>query len=206
MLLVGLTGGIGSGKSTVAAMLADRGAEVIDADAIARELLAPGGAALADVVAEFGTDILDGAGRLDRRRLAGIVFSDPERRRRLEGLTHPHVAQRIADELERLGADPGSASRIAVVDHPLIVETGQADRYDVLVVVLAPEALRVERVVAERGLDAAEVEARIRAQADDDRRLAVASHVLRNDGDLGALASQVAHLHGELVALAERSG
>jgi dephospho-CoA kinase len=198
VLLVGLTGGIGSGKSTVAALLASHGCDVIDADEIARGLLAPGGAALAPVLDAFGEGLAGPDGVLDRARLAAIVFADPEQRRRLESITHPLIADAIAERLGRLARRPGAEQAIVVVDHPLLVETGQVDRYDVLVVVLADASLRVERVVTDRGLTHDQVRARMAAQADDAARRAVATHVVVNDGSLEELSEAVAELHATL--------
>lgn len=203
MLLVGLTGGIGSGKSTVAALLSAHGCHVIDADAIARGLLAPGGAALGAVLDAFGHDLLGPDGLLDRRRLAAVVFSDPGARRRLEALTHPLVGAAISSELERLAAGADAQRAIVVVDHPLLVETGQAARFDALVVVLADADSRVARVVGERGLAPDEVRARIDAQASDAERRAVATHLLTNDGSPEDLAREVGRLHGELRDIVE---
>ena len=203
MLLVGLTGGIGSGKSTVASLLSAHGCHVIDADAIARGLLAPGGAALGAVLDAFGHDLLGPDGRLDRRRLAAVVFSDPEARRRLEALTHPLVVAAISSELARLAAGADAERAIVVVDHPLLVETGQAARFDALVVVLADAESRIARVVAERGLAPDEVRARMDAQATDAERRAVATHLLTNDGSPEDLAREVGRLHGELRGIVE---
>lgn len=201
MLLVGLTGGIGSGKSTVAGLLAARGCIVIDADAFARDLLAPDGAALEDVLDEFGQDLLGPDGALDRRRLAAIVFDDEERRRRLEELMHPRIAEAISAELSRLASASDADRMIVVIDHPLLVETGRAGDHDAVVVVVADEGTRVARVAATRGLAPAEVRARVRAQVDDDARRAVATHVLVNDGTPAELERAVDALHEELQGL-----
>lgn len=192
MYLVGLTGGIGSGKSTVAARFAELGAEVIDADAIAREVVEPGGPALPGLVERFGDGILQDDGTLDRRALAAIAFADDRSRADLDRLTHPHVAGRIAARIAELGGQEGARSdAIVVVDHPLLIETHQAARFDAVVVVLAPRAVRAGRLCDNRGLDRADVEARMRAQVDDDARRAAATHLVDNSGDLDDLADRV---------------
>ncbi|MGY2081997.1 dephospho-CoA kinase [Modestobacter sp. SYSU DS0657] len=194
MLRIGLTGGIGSGKSTVAALLAERGALVVDADRLAREVVAPGTAGLAEVVAAFGDRVLAADGSLDRPALAAIVFSDPEARARLDGIVHPRVRSRAA---ELVAAAPADA--VVVQDVPLLVETGQAGSYDVVLVVEAPLETRVSRLVG-RGLGEDDARARIASQATDEQRRAVADVVLVNDGDRAALADQVARFWAERVA------
>ncbi|MGY1750443.1 dephospho-CoA kinase [Modestobacter sp. SYSU DS0511] len=194
MLRIGLTGGIGSGKSTVAALLAERGALVVDADRLAREVVAPGTAGLAEVVAAFGDRVLAADGSLDRPALAAIVFSDPEARGRLDGIVHPRVRSRAA---ELVAAAPADA--VVVQDVPLLVETGQAGSYDVVLVVEAPLETRVSRLVG-RGLGEDDARARIASQATDEQRRAVADVVLVNDGDRAALADQVARFWAERVA------
>jgi dephospho-CoA kinase len=192
MYLVGLTGGIGSGKSTVAARLAERGAEVINADVIAREVVEPGGPALPGLVERFGEEILQDDGRLDRRALAAIAFADDRSRADLDRLTHPHVAGRIASRIAELGGQEGARSdQIVVVDHPLLIETQQTGRFDAVVVVVAPRDVRTARLCEHRGLDREDVEARMRAQVDDDARRAAATHLVDNSGDLEGLLDQV---------------
>ena len=195
MLRVGLTGGIGSGKSTVAELLAAHGAVIVDADAIAREVLAPGTPGLAEVVAEFGPGVLAVDGSLDRAALGRTVFADPARLRRLEAITHPKVA---LESRRRLGAAPADA--VVVYDVPLLVEKGLAAAHDVVVVVVAPLAARLARLAA-RGVDEQTARARVAAQADDDQRRAVADFVLDNSGDLPALERAV---EGLWQALLER--
>lgn len=193
---IALTGGIGSGKSTVARMLADRGAVVVDADAIAREIVEPGQPALAEIRDAFGSDVITGEGSLDRARLAEVVFADPEALARLNAITHPRIAQRSAD---LLASAPGDA--VVVYDMPLLVEQGgDALRgWDRIVVVDAPDDLRLERVVA-RGLDREDARRRLAAQATREERLAVADVILDNSGDLAALESAVDGLWSELTA------
>jgi len=186
MLMVGLTGGIGAGKSAVAARLAELGAVVIDADQLARAVVAPGTEGLAEVVAAFGAGILDHDGALDRPALGRVVFDDPEARHRLEAIIHPRVRARTAELVAAAAPDA-----IVVNDVPLLVETGIAAGYDLVVVVLADEALRVDRLVRDRGLTADQARARIRAQATDEQRRAVADVVLVNGGSLDELRAQV---------------
>jgi dephospho-CoA kinase len=185
VLRIGLTGGIGSGKSTVAALLAQHGARVVDADRIAREVVEPGTPGLAAVVAEFGDGVLTAEGALDRPALAGLVFGDPAARARLDAVVHPLVRARAA---ELVAAAPVDA--VVVQDVPLLVETGQAGSFDLVLVVEADVDTRVARLV-ERGLAAEDARARIASQATDEQRRAVADVVLRNDGDRADLAAQV---------------
>lgn len=192
MRRVGLTGGIGSGKSTVAGLLADRGAVVIDADAIAREVVEVGEPALEQITERFGDEVLQEDGSLDRAALAGIVFADAGERRALEAITHPAIGARIAQryaEIAGRDADRGTDTMV-VLDHPLLVETGVHDHQDRVIVVVAGEDLRVERLVG-RGLEAEDARVRMRSQLTDDERRAVADHVVDNNGDLASLAVQV---------------
>jgi dephospho-CoA kinase len=193
VLRIGLTGGIGSGKSTAAALLAERGARVVDADRIAREVLEPGTPGLAAVVAEFGNDVLTPAGALDRPALAAVVFGDPAARARLDAVVHPLVRARAA---ELVAAAPADA--VVVQDVPLLVETGQAGSFDLVLVVETGLDTRVARLV-DRGLSAEDARARIASQATDEQRRAVADVVLRNDGDRGELAAQVDRFWAERV-------
>ncbi len=188
---IAVTGGIGSGKSSVTARLAERGAVVIDADRIAREVVEPGTPGLAAVVAEFGTGILTPDGALDRPAMAAIVFSDEEGRRALEAIVHPLVGRRSHELLE---AAPDDA--LVVYDVPLLAESadlGRVEGFDRVVVVTAPVEVRVRRLV-ERGLAEADARARVAAQASDDARLAIADLVVDNGGDLAALDAEVDRL------------
>lgn len=194
---VGLTGGVGSGKSVVARWLAELGAVVVDADVLAREVVAPGTAGLAEVVAEFGEGVLHPDGSLDRPKLGEIVFADPSARKRLEAIIHPKVRARAA-EIERAAPPDG----VVVHDIPLLVETGQTDRFDVVVVVDVPEDVQVERLTAMRGMSEPDARARIGAQATRDQRLAAATYVLDNSGTLERLREQVEHLWTTLQARA----
>ena len=183
---VGLTGGIGSGKSSVARRFAELGALVVDADALAREVVAGGTPGLARVVEECGADVLRPDGTLDRPALGRVVFGDPDALARLNGIVHPLVRARAAELIA--AAPPGA---VVVQDVPLLVETGQADRYDLVVVVEAPAAERVARLVRDRGMTEDEVRARMAAQASDDERRAVADVVIVNDADLATLRDRV---------------
>ena len=194
MLRIGLTGGIGSGKSTVARLLADRGAHVVYADVLAREVVAPGTPGLAAVVAAFGEGVLTADGALDRPALAAVVFGDAEARARLDGIVHPLVRERAAGAI---GALPDDA--VVVQDIPLLVETGQAGSFDVVLVVQADAEVRVARLVT-RGLAEADARARIAAQATDEQRRAVADVVLVNSGTPEELATQVDRFWSERVA------
>jgi dephospho-CoA kinase len=193
VLRIGLTGGIGSGKSTVSALLAARGAVVIDADRIAREVVEPGTPGLAAVVDTFGEQVLRPDGSLDRPALAAVVFADPEARKKLDGIVHPLVRAR---SVELAGAAPEDA--VVVHDVPLLVETGQAGSYDVVLVVRADPEVRVRRLV-QRGLSEDDARARIAAQATDEQRRAVADVVLDNDGTEEDLAAQVDRFWAERV-------
>jgi len=185
VLRIGLTGGIGSGKSTVSALLAARGAVLVDADQIAREVVAPGTPGLTAVVEAFGPDVLASDGTLDRPALAAVVFADQAARRRLDAIVHPLVRART---VELAAAAPADA--VLVNDVPLLVETGQAGSYDLVLVVEADEETRVERLVR-RGLTEEDARARIAAQASDEERRAVADVVLDNSGTPEELAAQV---------------
>ncbi|RLY94887.1 dephospho-CoA kinase [Kocuria tytonicola] len=187
VLKVGLTGGIASGKSTVSGCLAGLGAVVVDADALARELQEPGAPGLAAIVAHFGEQVLDrGTGRLDRAALAALVFADREELAELNGIMHPLVRAGAA----RLAATvpPGG---VLVQDIPLLVETGQHTDMDRVLVVEAPEAERVRRMVADRGMDPDDARRRIAAQASDAQRRAVATTVFDNSGTREDLERQV---------------
>ena len=185
MRRIGLTGGIGSGKSTAAARFAELGATVIDSDRLAREVLAPGTPGLAAVVDRFGVDLLDADGSLDRARLAAVVFADSTALADLNAIVHPQVAERTAQLMAAAGPDA-----VVVHDVPLLVENGLAGRYDAVVVVEAPLPQRLSRLQA-RGLDADAARSRIAAQASDEQRRAVATVVLDNSGSMAELHAQV---------------
>ncbi|MCU1426666.1 MAG: dephospho-CoA kinase [Actinomycetia bacterium] len=183
--MVGLTGGIGSGKSTVAGLLAKRGAVVVDADAIARQVVEPGTPALAALAERFGADILRPDGSLDRPALARKAFVDDESRKALEAITHPAIG---AEFLRQLGDAPEGA--VVVHDVPLLVESTRGYEYGAVIVVEAPREVRLARL-EQRGVPRSDAEARMAAQATDEERRAVATWVLDNGGDLAALEVQV---------------
>ncbi len=192
---VGLTGGVASGKSTVAAMLAGLGAVVIDADAIAHEVVAKGTPGLDAVVAEFGAGLLTDDGELDRPAMGRLVFGDDAARRRLEGIVHPLVFERYA-ELEAAAPDDA----LVVHDIPLLAESGRGAEFDAVLVVDVPREVQVERMLRDRGWSLEDAESRIAAQATRDQRLAVATHVIDNTGTLEDLRARVAEVHAELTA------
>ena len=198
MLRVGLTGGIGAGKSEVSRLLAARGAVVIDADAVAREVVEPGTPGLAEVVAAFGPGVLRPGGDLDRPRLGEIVFADPELRARLNAIVHPKVAARMS-ELEQAAGTAG----IVVHDVPLIAENGLAGGYDVGGVGDAPPSVQLDRLMTRRGMTREQAEARMAAQASRPQRLAIAGLVIDNSGSLSELGRQVGELWTELRRLAQ---
>ena len=195
MLRIGLTGGIGAGKSTVARELERLGAVVIDADALAREVVAPGTAGLRAVAAEFGDGVLTPDGTLDRAALSRVVFADPHARARLEAITHPLIAVETARRLTDLPEDA-----VVVHDVPLIVEKGLAGDYDLVVVVGADEEVRLDRLVRDRGMSRQDALARIRAQATDEERRAAADVWLDNSGTPEELLAQVRELWRERLA------
>ncbi len=198
---VGLTGGVASGKSTVAAILADLGAVVIDADRLAREVVARGTPGLAEVVAALGPQVLTEDGELDRPAVGALVFADEAARRRLEAVIHPRVRDRGA-ALE--AAAPPEA--LVVHDIPLLAETGQASSFDAVVVVDVPVATQVQRMVQLRGMTRADAEARVAAQATREQRLAVATHVIDNTGTLEDLRDKVTEVFGKLVSTGPTDG
>jgi len=193
VLNIGLTGGIGSGKSTVSALLAERGAVIVDADRIAREVVEPGTPGLAAVVSAFGEGVVGPDGGLDRAALAAVVFADAEARARLDGIVHPLVRARAA---EVVAAAPPDA--VLVHDIPLLVETGQAGRYELVLVVQADLDTRVARLVR-RGMTEDDARARIATQATDEQRAAVADVVLDNSGTREELATRVERFWTEQV-------
>lgn len=192
---VGLTGGVASGKSTVATILVELGAVLIDADVLAREVVERGTPGLAAVVAEFGTDLLTPAGDLDRAAMGALVFADADARTRLEAIVHPLVFERIV-ELE----SHAPSDAVVVHDIPLLAESGRADTFDAVLVVHAPPELQIARMTQDRGWTREEAEARIAAQASAEERLAVATHVIDNTGTSDDLRRRVeavyASLHG----------
>jgi dephospho-CoA kinase len=193
MLTVGLTGGIGAGKSEVSRQLAALGAVVVDADLIAREVVAPGTDGLAAVVAEFGTDVLLPDGSLDRPKLGAVVFADPARLAALNAIVHPLVGRRSAELAAQAG--PGD---VVVHDVPLLAENKLSFRYQLVVVVDAADDTRLRRLVELRGMAEAEARARMAAQASREERLSIADLVIDNDGPLERLGPQVDALWADL--------
>ena len=201
MLRVGLTGGIGAGKGEVARRLASYGALVIDADQLAREVVAPGTPGLAEIVEAFGAGVLLPDGSLDRQLLGEIVFSDATLRSKLNAIVHPRVSERMR-EIEKAAGEPD----VIVHEIPLLVEGGLAGTFDVVVVVDAPPGTQVERLVAARGMTRSQALARMSAQATREERLAAATLVVDNSGSLEDLDGRVAALWGELSRRAGQSG
>jgi dephospho-CoA kinase len=200
-LRIGLTGGIASGKTTVAKLFAGRGVPVLDTDQIARDVVEPGQPALAKVVAAFGPDILGPDGRLDRPRLRARVFADPDSRQRLEAILHPAIRA----ELARRAEAAGGPYQVWVI--PLLVEGGQVDRVDRILVVDCPEAVQLARVKARDGETEDSARAILAAQASRAQRLAAADDVIVNDGEEAGLSPQVAALDARYRALvANRAG
>ncbi|PFG35719.1 dephospho-CoA kinase [Flavimobilis soli] len=205
MLRIGLTGGIAAGKSTVAAMLRERGAVVIDHDAIAREVVAPGTLGLDRVVERFGEEVLAEDGSLDRTALGHIVFNDPQARADLGALLHPEIARVSAEREAKAVAADGDA--LVVHDIPLLVETGQAEAHHIVVVVHAPADLRIRRLVEERGSSLPDARRRVAAQATDEERAAAADVIIDGSGSVEGLRAQVDELWTRLQAeLAEQHG
>jgi dephospho-CoA kinase len=201
MLLVGLTGGIGSGKSTVARMLEKRGAVVFDADVLARQAVAPGTPGFEKVVERFGPNVLAPGGGLDREALASIVFADPAARRDLEAIVHPEVRRMFAEGCEEYR----DSDRVVLFSAPLLVETGMHTAFDLLIVVSAPVATQIERLMRDRGMPERAVQARIDAQLPLEAKAEVADVLVDNEGTLEDLEGQVDRLWRDLEARA-RSG
>jgi dephospho-CoA kinase len=196
VLLVGLTGGIGSGKSTVARLLEKRGAVVFDADLLAREAVEPGTPGHAAVIERFGADVLAPGGELDREALASIVFADPSARRDLEEIVHPEVRRLFAEGSEAYR----DTDRVVVFSAPLLVETGMHTAFEILVVVSATVATQIERLMRQRGMSESSIRARIVAQAPLEDKAAVADFLVDNEGTLDELESQVDRLWNDLSA------
>jgi dephospho-CoA kinase len=201
MLLVGLTGGIGTGKSTVARMLEKRGAVVFDADVLARQAVAPGTSGFDQVLERFGPNVLAPGGGLDREALASIVFSDPAARRDLEGIVHPEVRRMFAEGCEEYR----DSDRVVVFSAPLLVETGMHTAFDLLIVVSAPVATQIERLMRGRGMAERNVQARIAAQLPLEAKAEVADILVDNEGTLEDLERRVELVWRDLDARA-RSG
>ncbi|MSP59102.1 MAG: dephospho-CoA kinase [Myxococcales bacterium] len=187
--VIGLTGGIASGKSTVAGMLRELGAEVIDADQVARDLVAPGQPALAEIVGAFGQEILDEMGQLDRKKLGAIVFADPARRGALNAILHPRIA---AETARRIGEASARGIAVVVYEAALLVENGIHRALGGLIVVSAPDEVQRQRLIARDGLDPAQVQQRIDAQAPLAEKIAAAGWVIDNGGPIEETRKAVA--------------
>lgn len=196
MLVVGLTGGIGSGKTTVSDRFAQRGIPVIDTDLLARELVEPGQPALAEIAAEFGADCLDDQGRLDRARLRKQVFADDAGRRRLEAILHPRIRAMARQRIATLQAP------YCLLVIPLLVETGMTDLVDRVLVVDVPEAEQIRRVMARDRIDEVQARRILAAQASRDQRLSLADEVVKNFGNVAKLELQITDLHRRYLRLA----
>ena len=193
MLVVGLTGGVGAGKSTVSGLLADHGAVIVDADAIAHAVVEPGTSGFQQILDVFGDEVYYD-GMLDRKALAALVFRDDAARKQLEDIIHPLVRQQ-SDLMTALADD----AAIVVHDVPLLAETARLEAYDVIVVVDAPEDVRISRLLQSRGWDVSTAQARMNAQASREDRLAIADEVIVNTGDISELKDQVDQLWQRLV-------
>lgn len=187
--LIALTGGIASGKSTIARRLAEHGAVIVDADAIVREVQQPGSPVLAEIAAVFGDDVLTGTGELDRPLLASRVFGDEDAVRRLNAIVHPAV--RVESAARFAAAQAADPSAVVVYDVPLLLEARAEDPWELVVVAHAPVELRRERLVSLRGMSPADADARIASQVDDERRLAIADVVIDTSGSMAQTLSQV---------------
>lgn len=193
MKKIGLTGGIASGKSTVSGILRDLGAVVIDADLIAREVVAAGTPGLGRVVEEFGPGLLTDSGELDRPKMGELVFADPDARKRLEAIVHPLVFERIVELETAAGPDD-----VVVHDIPLLVESGVAGTFDAVIVVDAPAEVQLDRMLRDRGLTEEDARSRIAAQATREQRLAAATYVIENTGTLEDLRQRVTEVFKEI--------
>ncbi len=200
MLIIGLTGGIGSGKSTVARHFETLGVPVIDADDIGRQLVEPGQPTLATIIKHFGSNMLDDKGRLNRARLREQVFRHPKQRRDLEAILHP----RIRAEIQRRIANLSPVCGYCLISVPLLIESGWQDLVQRVLVVDAPRETQIRRTTARDGITRRQAEAIITSQVERDTRLQAADDVIHNDGDLAALQAQVEALHQRYRQLAER--
>ncbi len=199
MLVIGLTGGIGSGKSAASQCFERRGVPIVDADVVAREVVAPGEPALTEIARAFGDEMIQDDGALDRARLRERVFADPEARKRLEGILHPRIRERMAAHLAALPA--GTPYAVLVI--PLLLETGQRDLVDRILVIEAGEPVRVARVAARDRASTDQVRRVIAAQCSADERAAMADDLLLNEGSESELDANVAVMHEKYLSLAK---
>jgi dephospho-CoA kinase len=197
MRVFGLTGGMASGKSTVARLIAARGIPVFDADQAARTVVEPGQPALADIIEKFGRGVLQADGTLDRAALATIVFRDDDQRKELEAITHPHIRQEIQRQID---AADKAGHRAVVVEAALLVESGWYKQMDGLIVVSCPREIQIQRILARDGVSMEQAEARLDAQLPGDARLPLADYVIDNSGLVGRLDAQIDELARELTA------
>ena len=186
---IGLTGGIASGKSTVSRLLVERGALLVDADRIAREIVLPGSPALDQIAARFGADMLLPDGSLDRKRLGNVVFSDAGKRKELEEITHPAIRQEMMTQMRRLEEEHPQS--LVVVDVPLLYESGLTDRFEEIVVVYVPQAIQLERLMRRDGLNEAEASERLLSQWDIEKKRELADYVIDNSKGMEETRQQV---------------
>ena len=196
--IAGLTGGIASGKSTVAAMLAEAGARIVDADRIAHQVVLKGESAWQDIVDHFGSGILARDGQIDREALGAIVFNDTEAKKALNGIVHPRVFETMAQEIQSLAeAHPGD---LIIMDVPLLIESGLHTSLPIVILVYVPEVMQQERLMRRDGLNAADAAVRIRAQMPIDAKRAHAHYIVDNTGDLGATRRQVLAIYRKILS------
>jgi dephospho-CoA kinase len=198
MIVAGLTGGIATGKSTVAAVFEEAGARLIDADRIARDVVRKGTSAYRDIVAHFGTGVVCGDGEIDRRRLAAIVFNDPAAQRALEAIVHPQVKREVDRRVDLVRRQAPEA--LVILDIPLLFEAGMQAGLDAVIVVYAPERLQLERLMARDGLTEPEAFARIRAQMPIESKKALATRVIDNSGSREQTREQALEVFRQLAA------
>ena len=197
-LLVGLTGGIATGKSTVDAVLRELGAVIIDADVLAREVVEPGEPALAEIAAEFGPTALDPDGRLDRKALGAIVFADPERRRKLEAMTHPRIRERFQQRIDELTAE--NFRGLVFFDAPVMIESGTYRNMDRMVVVVTDEATQIARLMARDSIDRAEALRKVCSQMPLAEKAKLADYVIDNSVDRTATEAEVRRVFAALIS------
>ncbi|AIQ63396.1 dephospho-CoA kinase [Paenibacillus stellifer] len=195
-MIMGLTGGIASGKSTVSALLVSKGARLVDADAIAREIMLPGHEVLASVAEFFGAEVLQPDGTLNRSKLGDIVFRDPEARKTLNGLTHPVIRRITRERMEAFERE--DASRLTIVDIPLLYETEQEDLFEKILVVYVPREVQIQRLIARNGLTEEQAKARLDSQMDIELKREKADYVIDNSGDPAETEKQIEQLMDRL--------